>query len=96
MAPTVFRMIFTIHFTQTHPFTNNANYLANHSIAIRVARWNIFLTKIPILVYVGVPWNGKFWYILWPFRIFYGHLMLYHCPFLILLSFGTFFSGLVY
>jgi hypothetical protein len=23
-------------------------------------------------------------------------LMLYHCPFLILLSFGTFFSGLVY
>jgi hypothetical protein len=25
------------------------------------------------LVYFGGPWNGKDWYILWPFGIFYGH-----------------------
>jgi hypothetical protein len=36
-----------------------------------------FLTKtIPICqVYFGGPWNGKCWYILCPFEIFYGHLV---------------------
>jgi hypothetical protein len=34
-----------------------------------------FLPKIPISECFGWPWNGKYWYILWPFVIFYGHLM---------------------
>jgi hypothetical protein len=29
----------------------------------RVARWYIFIPKIPIWVNYGVPWNGIFWYI---------------------------------
>jgi hypothetical protein len=33
----------------------------------RVARWQIFKTKIPILVNFGGPWNGNGWNILWPF-----------------------------
>jgi hypothetical protein len=42
---------------------------------IRVARWFLFRPKIPIWVYFGGPWNGKFWYIciFWSFGIFYDH-----------------------
>jgi hypothetical protein len=29
---------------------------------------------IQIWVYFGKPWNGTYWYILWPFGIFYSHL----------------------
>jgi hypothetical protein len=32
-----------------------------------VARWFIFIPKIPIWVYFGGPWNGKCWYSLGPF-----------------------------
>jgi hypothetical protein len=42
----------------------------------RVARWYIFISKIPIKVYFGVPWNRKCWYVSWPFGIFYGNLVL--------------------
>jgi hypothetical protein len=31
--------------------------------------------KIPIWVNFGGPWNGKCWYILRPFDIFYVHLV---------------------
>jgi hypothetical protein len=41
----------------------------------RVARWYIFKPKIPIWVNFGVPWNGKGWYMLWPFGIYLGHLV---------------------
>jgi hypothetical protein len=41
----------------------------------RVARWFVFKQKIPILVKFGGPWNGNCCYILWPFGIFYGHLV---------------------
>jgi hypothetical protein len=34
-----------------------------------------FQTKIPILVNFGGSCNGKCWYILWPFGLFYGHLV---------------------
>jgi hypothetical protein len=36
----------------------------------RVARWFTFIPKIPVWVNFGGPWNGKCWYILWPFGIF--------------------------
>jgi hypothetical protein len=29
----------------------------------------IFIPKIPIWVYLRGPWNGKCWYVLWPFGI---------------------------
>jgi hypothetical protein len=34
-----------------------------------------FMPKIPILLYFGRLCNGTFWYILWPFGIFYGPLV---------------------
>jgi hypothetical protein len=37
------------------------------------ARWYIFIPDIPIWVYFGGPWNGKCWYVLWPFWNYYGH-----------------------
>jgi hypothetical protein len=43
--------------------------------AARVARWFIFNPIIPIWVNFGGPWNGKYWYILWPFGIFNSHLV---------------------
>jgi hypothetical protein len=43
-------------------------------VGISVARWFVFKPKIPILVKLGGSWNRKC-YILWPFGIFYGHLV---------------------
>jgi hypothetical protein len=36
--------------------------------------------NIQIWINFGGPWNGKFWYILWPCEIYYGHLV-YFWPF---------------
>jgi hypothetical protein len=33
------------------------------------------MPKIPIRVYFGGPWDGKCWYTLWSFGIFYSHLV---------------------
>jgi hypothetical protein len=41
----------------------------------RVARWFVFKPKIAIWVNFGGPWNGKCWYLLLPFGIFYGNLV---------------------
>jgi hypothetical protein len=41
----------------------------------RVARWFIFIPKIPIWVNFVVPGNGKGWYILLQIGIYYGHLV---------------------
>jgi hypothetical protein len=41
----------------------------------RVARWHIFKPKIQIWVNFGGYCNGRFWYILWPFGQFSGHLI---------------------
>jgi hypothetical protein len=46
-------------------------------IESRVARWFIFKPKLQIWVNFGGPWNGKYWHILWPFEIYYGHLVYY-------------------
>jgi hypothetical protein len=42
---------------------------------IRVARWHIFQTKIPIWVHFGGSSKGRCWYILWSFGLFYEHLV---------------------
>jgi hypothetical protein len=41
----------------------------------RVARRYIFIPKIQIWEYFGDTWNGKYWYILWPFVICYCHVV---------------------
>jgi hypothetical protein len=41
----------------------------------RVARWYIFRTKIANWVNFGGSFNGRCWCILWPFEVFYGHLI---------------------
>jgi hypothetical protein len=41
----------------------------------RVARWHIFKPKIPTWVNFGRSCNGRCWYILWPFGLFYCHLV---------------------
>jgi hypothetical protein len=57
----------------------------------RVARWYIFIPKIPIWVYFGGPWIGKCWHILLPFGIFYGHLVYFMTIWYILWLFGIYF-----
>jgi hypothetical protein len=41
----------------------------------RVARWYVFKPKIQLWVNSGGPRNEKGWYIIWPFGIYYGHLV---------------------
>jgi hypothetical protein len=61
------------------------------AIYTRDARWFIFMPKIPIWVYFGGSWNGKCWYILWQFGIFYDLLLSLMVGNLVLLcSFGIF------
>jgi hypothetical protein len=47
--------------------------------------------KFQICVNFGGPLTGKCWYILWPFGIFYGHLLLFMAVWYSLCSFVTFF-----
>jgi hypothetical protein len=61
----------------------------------RVARWYIFLPKIPIWVTLG-EMNGKCWYILWPFGIFYGKLIYKMAFWYILWLFGILFPVLFF
>jgi hypothetical protein len=62
----------------------------------RVARWQIFKTKIPIWVNLGGPYKGRclvyylfVWSILRLFGIFCGHLVY-------LMVFGIYFPGMLY
>jgi hypothetical protein len=48
---------------------------ARNAFNDRVARCYIFKPKIPIWVKFGGSWNGKCCYILWPFGIFFHHLV---------------------
>jgi hypothetical protein len=57
--------------------------------------WFVFKPKIPIWVFFGGPWIGKYLCILWPFGIFYGDLGYFVTILYILCSFGTFFPVLV-
>jgi hypothetical protein len=47
-------------------------------MCLRVARWHIFKPKFPIWVNFGGPWNGKGWYVIRPFGIYYGHLVYFY------------------
>jgi hypothetical protein len=55
----------------------------------RVARGYFFKPKIQIGVKNGGPWNGKCWYILWSFGIFYSHLEYFTAIWYILRPFGN-------
>jgi hypothetical protein len=48
----------------------------------------IFEPKVPIWVYIGGLWNGKYWYFLWTFGT---HMAIWY----ILWTFGTFCGHLV-
>jgi hypothetical protein len=54
------------------------------------------IPKIPTRVYFGGPWNGKCWYILLTFGIFYGHLVYFMAIWYILCPLGIFYGHLVY
>jgi hypothetical protein len=60
-------------FQRPHSF-RSFDFVWKLELYLRVARWYIFKPKIPIWVNFGGPWNGKGWYIIWPFGIHYGHL----------------------
>jgi hypothetical protein len=61
----------------------------------RVARWYIFIPKIPFWVKFGGSCNGRCWYILRPFGKFYGQLVNSTAIRFILWSFGIFLPALV-
>jgi hypothetical protein len=44
-------------------------------VVFRVARWYIFKPKFPIWVNFGRSCKGRCYYILWPFGLFYGHMV---------------------
>jgi hypothetical protein len=56
----------------------------------RVARWFVFKPKIPIWVNFGGPRNEKGGYNLWPFGIYYFHLVHFMVIWVILWPFGIF------
>jgi hypothetical protein len=51
---------------------------------------SISYQKIPIWVNFGGPWNGKRWYILWPFGIVYCHWVWIMAVWYSFCPFGTF------
>jgi hypothetical protein len=46
-------------------------FFSDKNVGCRVARWFVFKPKIQIWVNFGGSYNGKFWYILLPFGLFY-------------------------
>jgi hypothetical protein len=63
---------------------------------VRVTRWRLFKPKITIWVNLGCSCNGRWWYILWLFGVFYGHSVHLVAIRRILRTFGTFCGHLVY
>jgi hypothetical protein len=57
----------------------------------RVARWYIFKPKFQIWVNFGGSCNRRGWYVLYPFGIFYSHLVFVVAIWYILHPFGIFF-----
>jgi hypothetical protein len=62
----------------------------------RVARWHIFEPKIPIWVNFGGSCNGRCWYILWPFDLFYSRLVYFAAIWYIWYKIGINFHVLVF
>jgi hypothetical protein len=57
---------------------------------VRVARWQIFKPKILTWVNFGGACNGSGWSILWPFGLFYSHLVYFRAIWYSLCLFGIF------
>jgi hypothetical protein len=55
-----------------------------------VARWFVFKPKIPIWVSFGGSCYAKYWYILWPFGLVYGHWKYFMAIWYILWKLGIF------
>jgi hypothetical protein len=64
-----------LHQRRLSVFTNVYSYLRLDS---RVARWHVFKLKFLIWLKNGGTCNIRFWFILWPFCLFYGNML---CPF---------------
>jgi hypothetical protein len=62
----------------------------------RVARWHIFTPKILIWVNFGGSCNRRCTYILWPFGLFYGHLVCFVAIWYTFWPFGICCGYLVY
>jgi hypothetical protein len=62
----------------------------------KVARWYIWIPKIPIWVYFEGHWNAKCWYNLWTLGIFYCHLVYDMALWYIFWPSGIYFSVLAY
>jgi hypothetical protein len=77
--------------TSQHQRDPRKSFFSCHVAPCRVARWSVFKPKIRIWANFGGPWNGKCWYILWPFGIFYGLLVLFMSVWYSLWSFVIFF-----
>jgi hypothetical protein len=73
------------------PYVQEPIYQIKH-LDTRVARWYIFKPKLSIWGNFGGSCNGSCWYILWPFDLFYGHLVYF---FATLYIYGIFFPVLV-
>jgi hypothetical protein len=56
----------------------------------------ILKTKISIWVHFGGSFNGKCWYILWPFGVFYCHLVYFVAIWYIVWQFGICNGHLIY
>jgi hypothetical protein len=61
----------------------------------RVARWDIFKPKIPILVNLGGSCNGSCWCIILPVGLFYDYFVYFAFIWSILRLYGLFFPVLV-
>jgi hypothetical protein len=81
--------------TNTYLITVLQPWANNQWPRSRVARWNIFKTKIPNWVNFGGSYNGTCWYILRSVDLFCSYLVHWMVYFMviwcILWSFGTFF-----
>jgi hypothetical protein len=66
------------------------------TLCFRVARWYIFSPKIAIWVNFGGSCNRICWHILWPFGLFYAHLVYIMVIWSILWPFDIFYGHLVH
>jgi hypothetical protein len=62
----------------------------------RVARWHIFTPNFPIEENFGGCCNGRCWYILQPFGLFYGYLVYFVAIWLYFVAFGLNFVAIRY
>jgi hypothetical protein len=69
---TIFKLCST---TEQTPAIDILKLEIENPVSTRVARWYNFQPKIQIWVNFGGSCNGRCWYILWTFDVFYGRLV---------------------